>query len=151
MFLNLFFYKKNSTSVHAERAKPVLASRNPLCFIDRSKASCSLHAAPNLSKPIEVFPRPSKLAGRSPTPMEERNRGSTDSNVILPPPLGPPSHSTFEPPSLSPYEVFVQRRGQFGIREISHIVNVHFLRLNFRAEVCSGSYHPSDSMSWIQL
>ena len=46
--------------------------------------------------------------------------------------------------------MFRTEKGQVGIREIHHTVNVQLLQLAFRAEVCSGSYHPSDAMSWIR-
>ena len=108
----------SNTSVHGEKAKPVLrrqchfifkgAGCHTSCATDSSKSVCSF---PSISKPSQrqrkIFPRPVKPSGRSPTPIEERNHVSTGSrsipqvarsfpNVTFPPPLETPCYSTFQ-------------------------------------------------------
>ena len=159
MFLNRFFFK-NSTSVHVERMKPVWEPAPVLfhrCRLPRLEEALLFHwwqqvklqlckAAADPFKPKEVFPRPAKLAVRSPTPVEDRNRGSTGSrfipkmsrsvpDVILSPLSEPPVRSAIESPRIS-YGVELEKFPTSS--------TFNFWQLNFRPEVCSASYHPQD-------
>ena len=79
VFESLF---EHATSVHFERAKPVLgASISSLSQVQvatpQVSQAAAFQAAANLSQPKAIFPRPAKQAGKGHTPMEERNRLST--------------------------------------------------------------------------
>ena len=100
----------------------------------------------------DLSPDPAKLTGRSPTLVEGRNRGLTDSrsnpqmsrslsNVILPPPLEPPTRSFFESPGRSPYEVSYRENDELQFEEFPTSSMFNLWQLNFRTQGCSVSYH----------
>ena len=151
------------TSVHVERAIPDLGTNassltqvQVATLFGTSTAfsqAASFQAAANLPTPKDIFPRPAKLGGRSPVPMEETTNVSADSlslpqiarslpNVTLPPLFVTPCHSTSEPPRITPF-AFPFRESEFGIREVSN------WQFKFKTEVCGGSCYPSDAM-WIR-
>ena len=91
MFLNR--PRVNCTSLHAERTNPVLGASSssfsqvpvatpregPFVSLVAASQATAFQAAADLPKSKELFPTPAKPAVRSPIPVEERNRGSTDS------------------------------------------------------------------------
>ena len=108
------------------------ASREPFCFIDRSKSNCSLPIAK------QKEPRPTKKAWRSRTPVVERNRGLTDWRLVPQKSRRLPKSdfATSSGPTNS-FDIRIsknvriwrvtQRKGQVRTREISHVFNVQLL------------------------
>ena len=107
--------------------------------IATSQAAAFLKQQQTSPSPTEFLSRLEKLEKeRSPTPVEERNRGSTDSrsvpyrsksltNVILPP-LEPPH------PNLQEYHRMrfrTEKRRKLEFREISHTGNAQLLAVEF--------------------
>ena len=58
--------------------------------------------------------------------------------------------ATFESPRISPYEVSYREKKKLEIREFPTRATFSFWQFNFRTEVCAGSCHTSDAMSWIR-
>ena len=108
------------------------ASREPFCFIDRSKSNCSLPIAK------QKEPRPTKKAWRSRTPVVERNRGLTDWRLVPQKSRRLPKSdfATSSGPTNS-FDIRIsknvriwrvtQKKGQVRTREISHVFNVQLL------------------------
>ena len=67
-------------------------------------------------------------------------------NVILPPPLEPPIRSTFESPRTPVHDGFNREKDKLEFDKFPS--TFIFWQFNFWTEVCSGSYRPSDAMSW---
>ena len=134
-----------------ERVRPVLgartssfhrycchASRNPLCFIDSGKSSCSCNLS---SKNIHV--KGICLLTNKTSREKSSACGGRESRI-----------NRFTIPST-------ENRGfgkcdlatTFGTTKLETYptpATFKYWKLNFKTEVCSVSYHPSDAMSWIR-
>ena len=64
-------------------------------------------------------------------------------NVTLPPPSEPPSHSTFEPPRMSPYDDSYREKDNLEFENFPTLASLNCWHLTFRTEVC---WHPPESV-----
>ena len=121
---------------------PVAMPREGPSVSSVASQGAAFQAAAYLTEQKELFPRPAKLAGRNPTPVEDRSisqKSRSLPTVILPPPLEPPIRTTFESSRMSPYDVSYRERDNLEF-EKTPTSTFNFWQLNFRTKGCSVSY-----------